>query len=102
MRPREGVTMPNTVRSSVDFPAPLAPMIDTISPARTSAETPRSTSISPYPACTSASPSRTAPGPSAAKVRLPALRLPPDDLGRPLRDLLPVVEDDHALGDVHH
>ena len=32
--PRCGLTMPNTVRSSVDLPAPLAPMIETISPAR--------------------------------------------------------------------
>src|ERR1700730_1387609 len=101
MRPREGVTMPNTVRSSVDFPAPLAPMIETISPARTSAETPRSTSISPYPACTSSSSSRISPGPSAAKVRLHDLRIPADDLGRALRDLLPVVEHDHARGVVH-
>ena len=47
MMPAVGFTMPNTVRSSVDLPAPLAPMIDTISPAPTSTETPRSTSISP-------------------------------------------------------
>ena len=38
--------MPNTVRSSVDLPAPFAPMMQTISPARTPSDTPRSTSTS--------------------------------------------------------
>ena len=44
--PWRGVTMPNTVRSSVDLPAPFAPMMQTISPARTVSVTPRSTSTS--------------------------------------------------------
>jgi hypothetical protein len=35
--------MPNTVRSSVDLPAPFAPMMLAISPARTVSVTPRNT-----------------------------------------------------------
>jgi len=41
--PARGGTMPNTVRSSVDLPAPFAPMMQTISPVRTASDTPRST-----------------------------------------------------------
>ena len=46
MEPARGASIPNTVRRSVDFPAPLAPMIETISPGPTRAETPRRTSTS--------------------------------------------------------
>src|SRR5262245_15791958 len=101
MLPREGFTMPNTARSSVDFPAPFAPMIETISSARTSAETPWSTSISPYPACTSSRRSNTSRAGSATKIRLDDLRVPAHRFGRALGDFLAVVEYDDALGDVH-
>src|SRR5262245_11603191 len=97
--PARGGTMPNTVRRSVDLPAPLAPMMHTISPARTASETPRSTSTSSYPATTSDSTSST---PSAAKVRFDHARVTTDRRRRALGDLLAVVEDDDALGDVHH
>src|SRR5262245_55389631 len=112
MLPREGLTMPKTVRSSVDLPAPLAPMIETISPAHTSTETPRSTSISPYPAWTSSSRRSGDRGGGtsrggivgaglAPKVGLDDPGVAPDGFGGPFGDLLAVVEDDDALGDVH-
>src|SRR5262245_58951859 len=102
IRPRDGFTMPNTVRSSVDLPAPLAPMIETISSARTSADTPRSTSISPYPACTSSSRRSGSRAALSAKICLDDLRVAPDDLRRALGDLLTVVEHHDALRDIHH
>src|SRR5919204_5372721 len=98
--PARGGTMPNTVRRSVDLPAPLLPMMDTISPARTPSDTPRSTSASAYPATTSRS-SSSGPAASAAKVRLDDARVAADRLRRSFGDLLAVVEHDDALGDVH-
>src|SRR5262249_11773710 len=98
IRPARACTMPNTVRSRVDFPAPFAPMMQTISPARTASDTPRRTSTSSYPATTSRSSSS---APSAAKVRLDHARVAADHLRWALGDLLAVVEDDHAPGDVH-
>src|SRR5262249_9766033 len=100
MEPRRGATSPKTVRSSVDLPAPFAPMMQTISPARTDNETPRRTSTSSWPAATSRS-SSSAPAASAAKVGLDHSRVAADRPGRPLGNLLAVVEHDHALGDVH-
>ena len=44
---QKGGTMPEMDRSVVDFPAPLDPMSVTISPSRTSSETPFSASIEP-------------------------------------------------------
>src|SRR5437868_13182520 len=97
--PARGVTRPNTVRSSVDLPAPFAPMIDTTSAGCTATETPRSTSTSSYPATT---PSRARSARSPSKVRLDDARIAANRVLRPFRDLLTVIEHDHALGDVHH
>ena len=47
MRPALGRTSPLIARSSVDLPAPFEPISVTISPARTSNETPRSAWIAP-------------------------------------------------------
>src|SRR6266480_7292099 len=98
MLPACGRTIPNTVLSSVDLPAPLAPMMDTMCPACTRSDTPRSTSTSAYPARTSVSASSVG---SAAKVRLDDVRVAADRLRRALGDLLAVIEHDDALGDVH-
>src|SRR6266480_6632810 len=98
MLPACGRTIPNTVLSSVDLPAPLAPMMDTMCPACTRSDTPRSTSTSAYPARTSVSASSVG---SAAKVRLDDVRVAADRLRRALGDLLAVVEHDDALRDVH-
>src|SRR5712692_5189279 len=92
MRPARARTMPNTVFSSVDLPAPLAPMMDTMSPAWTRTDTPRSTSTSSYPARTSLSSRSGAPSRcSTAKVGLDDLRVAADRRRRALGDLLAVV-----------
>src|SRR2546426_8644258 len=96
-------TMPKTVFSRVDLPAPLAPMMVTMLPACTRTDTPRSTSTSSYPARTSwrsrsGAPSRC----STAKVGLDDLRVSADRRRRALGDLLAMVQHHHALGDVHH
>src|SRR5690349_24084163 len=100
MAPARAGTMPNTVRSRVDLPAPFAPMMQTISPSPTVNDTPRSTSTSSYPATTPRS-SRSAPS-LPAKVGLDDAGVPPDRRRRPLGDLLTVIEHDDALRDVHH
>src|SRR5262245_32783206 len=98
--PARAATMPNTVRSSVDLPAPFAPMMHAISPVPTANDTPRSTSSSSYPATT---PRSSSSGPrSAAKVGLDDTRVAANRVRRSLGDLLPVVEHDDALGDIHH
>src|SRR6266542_4253569 len=103
MRPAVVRTMPKTVFSRVDLPAPLAPMMETMSPAWTRTETPRSTSTSSYPARTSLSSRSGAPSPcSMAKVGLDDLRVSTDRRRRALGDLLAVVQHHDALGDVHH
>src|SRR5882724_121503 len=97
MWPVRGGIIPKMVLSSVDLPAPFAPMIDTMCPGWTRSDTPRRTSTSSYPAHTPSSSRR-----SAAKIGLDDPGVAPDGGGRPLGDLLAVVQDDHALGDVHH
>src|SRR5512133_3392388 len=51
----ERLTVPETARSIVVFPAPFGPRTVTISPSSTVSETPCSASIAPYPAPTSSS-----------------------------------------------
>src|SRR5580704_17359872 len=50
MVPRVARSTPEMARLSVDFPAPLAPRIATISPGATARSISRSTSVAPYPA----------------------------------------------------
>src|SRR3954453_14990096 len=50
-RPSVGGRMPAIVRTSVDFPAPFAPMIPTTDPRGTSSDTPRTALISRHTRC---------------------------------------------------
>src|SRR5258708_31205851 len=53
--PFEGARRPLTRLNSVDFPAPLGPMIAWRSPAGISRDTPRMIAVAPKPLCTSRS-----------------------------------------------
>src|SRR5579884_899975 len=84
-------------RSSVVFPAPLAPRRATVSPSATRRVIPWSTSRSPYPACRSSISSTGGP-----QVRLDDPRIGQHLRRRTLGDPLTVVEDDDAGTERHH
>src|SRR3989442_10270065 len=94
--PASGATMPMMHLMSVLLPLPLVPRRATVSPSRTSMETPCSTRTAPYPASTL----RTTI--LFAKVGLLHGRVAHDLVRRPLGDPLAGVEDDDALGEAHH
>src|SRR5437899_2699623 len=96
MAPAWGVTMPMMHLMSVLLPLPLVPSRATVSPSRTSIETPCSTRTAPYPAST---PSTTS---LLAKVGLLHGRVADDLVGRALGDPLAGIEDDDALREAHH
>src|SRR5574341_2211915 len=98
--PERALIRPEIVLSSVVFPAPFAPMIATISPARTCIVTFLSTFSLPYPDSTfrSFSISRSPVLPQVDPDHLTVLL----DGERPvLGDLLPGAQHDDLVGDVH-
>src|SRR5215510_11512252 len=94
--PAVGATMPMMHLMSVLLPLPLVPRRATVSPSRTSIETPWSTRTAPYPASTF----RTTI--LLAKVGLLDRRVVYDLLGRALGDPLARVEHHDALAEAHH
>src|SRR5438093_12297225 len=100
MRPRCGGTRPDTARSVVDLPLPLAPSSVTISPSRTLSDTPSSARRWPYETLRS-SISSTSGVLRAAQGRLDHRGAGGDLARRCLRDLSPLVQYDHAVGDAH-
>src|SRR6476646_2283922 len=93
-------TVPDTARSVVVLPAPLAPSRATISPSATVSETPCKALIGPYRAstpCSSSSVDSLDPQVGLDHVRI-CLHL----AGRSLCDLAAEVEHVHAVADRHH
>src|SRR2546430_330535 len=99
--PSVGRVSPEIVRKIVVFPAPLAPIKVTISPAATSMDTPRTASIPPYATCRSRTDNRIPSACGPAKVRLDHFRVTLDLVRRSFRDLLAVIQDDDAVGYPH-
>src|SRR5579884_2589227 len=109
-------TIPTTALSRVLLPEPLGPTIDTISPGRTSIETPWMTGLRSYPAIRSTVRSEMpstgrvpAGGPSGArlaasanKVGLHHLFLGPQRLHRPLGQHSAFRHDDDRVGELVH
>src|SRR5262245_51349856 len=93
---RSGQTMPMRHLMSALLPLPLVPSKATVSPSRTSMETPCRTRTAPYPASTF----RTTI--LFAKVGLLHGRVPHDLVRRALRDARARVEDDDPLREAHH
>src|SRR4030095_10007019 len=81
-------TTPEMARSSVDFPAPLAPISATMPACGTFRLTPRRARILPELPCRSRT-SSSAPSLVAAKVGLDHPRIALHPIRRPLGDLLP-------------
>src|SRR5690242_16501734 len=94
--PASGLTMPMRHLISVLLPFPLVPSSATVSPSRTSIDTPCSTRTAPYPASTS----RTTI--LLAKVGLLHGGVADDLVRRALCDALARVQHDDALGAAHH
>src|SRR5262245_47880861 len=94
--PPSGRTMPMRHLMSVLLPLPLVPSKATVSPSRTSMETPCRTRTAPYPASTF----RTTI--LLAKVGLLDGRVPHDLVRRALGDARAHVEDDDPLREAHH
>src|SRR5205814_5777274 len=94
--PGSGATMPMMHLMSVLLPLPLVPSSATVSPSRTSRDTPCSTRTAPYPASTSRTTSL------LAKVGLLHGRVPHDLLRRAFGDAFARVEHHDALGEAHH
>src|SRR5512132_2292611 len=93
-------TVPDTARSVVVLPAPLAPSRATISPSATVSETPCRALIGPYRASTPRSSSSVDTlGP---QVGLDHVRICLHLAGRSLRDLAAEVEHVYAVADRHH
>src|SRR3990172_4137654 len=82
------------------LPAPLAPMMETISPFRTSRDTPSRARIDPYRTRRPVTLRRRG-GASFTKVGLLHAGIPLDVARGALGDLLAEVEDDDVVGDVH-
>src|SRR3990172_2715758 len=97
--PWEGFKIPKIVLSSVDFPAPFAPSIETIFSASTRIDIPFNTSISPYPEWTFRSSTM---GWLSAKICLPDFRICLDLFRRAFGDLHTIIQDDDPLRDIHH
>src|SRR5882757_2552274 len=111
IRPEAAGTSPETVLSRVVFPAPLEPTMQVISPDSTARLISHSTRTSPYPAL---SPSIVRSGSATGRLRREAASeflaeiclddpLVLHDIGgASFRDELPMVKDQHALGERHH
>ena len=111
--PPVGARRPATARRVVVLPAPLAPIRATISPAPTWSETPRSTGrphsplggldLQDWPGRRRIGPSHGGASrrPARAQVGLDDARVARDEGGRPLGDLLPVVQHHDPVGQRH-
>src|SRR5262245_12958437 len=102
--PAVGWRRPEMVLSVVVLPAPLLPRIVTISPRPTWRATPRSAGISPYETSSDSTLSTVRSArdcASPAEIRLDDPRARLNLPRRALGDLLAVVQDGHAIGDLH-
>src|SRR5437870_1883809 len=98
MCPPRRASTPDRLSSSVLLPAALAPTTATISLAPTVRLTSRRTWTSPYHALTPAASSKVE---FLAEVGIDDAAVADDVGGRPLGDLLAVMQDDHPLGHAH-
>src|SRR5512133_1332145 len=96
--PRFSLTTPEMVFSVVDFPAAFPPTRATISPSSTSSDIPWRTWRSPYATSISRTLSKEV---LLSQVCLDHPLVLRDFRGRPLGDLLAVVQDDYPLGYIH-
>src|SRR6266852_4968977 len=98
------LTSPDTARSVVVLPAPLAPRIVVMPPSSTAKLTPCSTRVQPYRACRStavSSADMSGRGPVGAQVGADDVGVLLDHGRWALGDLPAEVEDDDAVGDLH-
>src|SRR2546425_86640 len=99
MHPAAGRSNPITDESVVVLPAPLGPSTPTISPSRTSSETPLTAATPPYRV---SSPSTLSTTGLPSEVGFDDTLVGLDLAGRAFGDLLPEVQDGDPIGDAHH
>src|SRR5690606_38517060 len=98
IEPWRGCSRPKIVFIRVDLPAPLGPMMATISSASTRRDTARRISVSPYPAVTA---STCNSGILPSQVGFQHGAVIAHGIGGPFRQLAPLAHDDDRITQAH-